>query len=179
MPSAAKYFSLSSAADSPPLVDQPTPMTPELAMGSTLSSRSMVWERVGNTSLMAMAPSTLDFSMPRGILMSVTLAGQGVMKKQPTSFSRRPVFSMASSLAIRAAVSMGDLRGSTWSHRSGKRTRMSRTTAGQAELMMGRGRGREASELYISLRVASLTSSAARETSYTWSKPIFFRPVST
>ena len=37
-----------------------------------------------------------------------------------------------------AAVSMGDFRGSTWSHKSGKRTRISRTTAGQAELITGR-----------------------------------------
>ncbi len=138
---------------------------PEFAIGSMLSSLSMVWLKVGNTSLMAMAPSTLDFSTPRGILMSVTLAGQGVMKKQPMSFSGKPVFSMASFLAMMAAVSMGDFRGSTWSQRSGKRTRISLTTAGQAELMMGLGRGKALSELYMSLRVASLTSSAARDTS--------------
>ncbi len=101
------------------------------------------------------------------------------MKKQPMSFSGSPVFSIASRFAIPAAVSMGDFRGSTWSQRSGKRTRISLTTAGQAELITGLGRPLPVSALYISLRVASLTSSAARETSYTWSKPIFLRPVST
>ena len=70
---------------------------------------------------------------------------------------------------------MGALRGSTWSHKSGKRTRISRTTAGQAELMTGRFKAPSS----ISLRVASLTSSAARDTSNTSSKPISFRPVST
>ena len=70
---------------------------------------------------------------------------------------------------------MGDFRGSTWSHRSGKRTRMSRTTAGQAELITGRFSRPEAS----SFRVASLTSSAARETSNTSSKPSCLMPVST
>ncbi len=72
--------------------------------------------------------------------MSVTLAGHGVRKKQPICSSGRPVFFTASALARAAAVSMGDFRGSTWSHRSGKRTRMSRTTAGQAELITGRVR---------------------------------------
>ena len=74
-----------------------------------------------------------------------------------------------------AAVSMGERRGSTWEHRSGKRTRISRTTAGQAELMTGRGREPSA----IIRRVASDTSSAARETSNTSSKPSRFRPVRT
>ena len=107
--------------------------------------------------------------------MSVTLAGQGVRKKQPICWGGRPVFFTASRLAMAAAVSMGDLRGSTWSHKSGKRTRISRTTAGQAELITGRFKAPAS----MSLRVASLTSSAARETSNTSSKPISLRPVRT
>ena len=79
-----------------------------------------------------MAPSTMDFSMPRGILISVTFAGQGVRKKQPILSAGSPVFSAASFLAIAAAVSIGDFSGSTCSHKSGKRTRIKRTTAGQA-----------------------------------------------
>ena len=82
---------------------------------------------------------------------------------------------MASRLARAAAVSMGDFRGSTWSHKSGNRTRINRTTAGQAELMTGRFKAPAS----ISFRVASLTSSAARETSNTSSKPNSFKPVST
>ncbi len=128
---------------------------------------------------MAMAPSTQDFSMPRGIFMSVTFAGQGVIKKQPICSSGSPVFSTASLFAIPAAVSIGDFKGSTWSHKSGNLTLISLTTAGQAELITGLGRLAPVSALYIIFRVASLTSSAALETSYTWSKPICLSPVST
>ena len=85
-----------------------------------------------------MAPSTSDFSMPMGMRISVTFAGHGVMKKQPICSFGRPVFCMACCFAILAAVSMGDKSGRTWSQRSGKRTRIKRTTAGQAELMTGR-----------------------------------------
>ena len=113
--------------------------------------------------------------MPIGMRMSVTLAGHGVMKKQPICSSGRPVFSRAFRFAIVAAVSIGESSGSTWSHRSGKRTRISRTIAGQAELMTGRF----SAPASINRRVASLTSSAAPETSTTSSKPSFFRPVST
>ena len=68
----------------------------------------------------------------------VTLAGQGTMAMQPIFSSGRPVFSAAVFLAMRAASSMGGTKGSIWSISSGKRTRMSRVTAGQAELMTGR-----------------------------------------
>ena len=106
--------------------------------------------------------------MPMGILISVTLAGHGVMKMQPMSSFGRPVLRTASFLARRAASSMGATSGSTWSMSCGKRTRMSRVTAGQAELITGR------SMLPVCRmrRVASLTSSAAFATSYTSSKPI-------
>ena len=105
---------------------------------------------------------------PMGEWMAVTLAGHGVMKMQPMSSFGRPVLRTASFLARRAASSMGATSGSTWSMSCGKRTRMSRVTAGQAELITGR------SMLPVCRmrRVASLTSSAAFATSYTSSKPI-------
>ena len=177
MPSAARYFSFSSAEDSPPDDAQLTPRMPELESGSTASglSLSMRFESCGKISLIAIAPSTFDRSMPIGMRMSVTFAGHGVMKKQPIFSSGRPVFSLARCFAIVAAVSIGESSGSTWSHRSGNRTRISRTIAGQAELMTGR----LSAPASIRRRVASLTSSAAPATSTTSSKPSFFRPVST
>ena len=76
MPSAARYLSLRRAADSPPLEAQLTPIIPDLAKGSTVSSLSILEERMGKISLMAKAPSTMDFSMPMGHWISVTLAGR-------------------------------------------------------------------------------------------------------
>ena len=174
MPSAARYFSFNSAEDSPPEVAQLTPIMPEFESDSRSFgvSLSMRLESCGKISLMAMAPSTSDFSMPMGMRISVTFAGHGVMKKQPICSFGRPVFCMACCFAILAAVSMGDKSGRTWSQRSGKRTRIKRTTAGQAELMTGRCKVPAS----IRRRVASLTSSAAPETSMTSSNPSFLRP---
>ena len=113
--------------------------------------------------------------MQFGEWISVSFAGQGVTKNTPISSEESPDASIASARAIFAATSIGASSGSTLSHSSGKRILISLTTAGQAELMIG----------FFSLfslirrRVASLTSSAARETSNTLSKPIFFSPVST
>ena len=45
--------------------------------------------------------------MPMGTRTSVTLAAQGEMKKIPIFSEERPVFSMASRRASRAATSMG------------------------------------------------------------------------
>ena len=87
----------------------------------------------------------------------------------------RPVAWAAFFLAIRAATSMGGASGSTWSIRSGYRTRISRTTAGQALLMAGRGTW----PICKRRRVASLTSSAARATSNTSSKPSSSRALTT
>ena len=70
---------------------------------------------------------------------------------------------------------MGASSGITFSHSSGKRILISLTTAGQAELMIGFF----SLFSFIRLRVASLTSSAARLTSNTSSKPSCFKPVST
>ena len=123
----------------------------------------------------AMAPSTSDFSAKFGEWISVTFAGQGVIKKIPIFSALRPVSSIASLRAIFAATSIGASSGITLSHSSGKRILISRTTAGHAELMIGF----LSRFSLISLRVASLTSSAARDTSKTPSKPIFFSPVST
>ena len=175
MPSAARYLSFSKAEASPPLEAQLTPMMPDSEIGSISSNLSILEERGGKISLMAIAPSTMDFSIPMGCLISVTLAGQGVRKKQPIFSTGIPVRLEAPNLANPAAVSMGERKGSTWEHKSGKRTRISRTTAGQAELMTGRGKDSSA----ISRRVASDTSSAARETSNTSSNPSCFRPVRT
>ena len=110
---------------------------------------------------MAMAPSHQEPSVPMGILISVTLAGHGVMKKAPISSTGIPVLSLAARFAIMAETSIGAFRFSTWAHRSGKRTRISRTTAGHAELITGLGSLPSA----ISFLVASETSSAPLETS--------------
>ena len=67
----------------------------------------------------------------------------------------RPVFLTASRLAIRAATSTGAFSGRIWSMRPGNRTRISLVTAGQAELMTGRGRR----PVCISFRVAAETIS--------------------
>ncbi len=120
---------------------------------------------------MASTPSMALLWVPSGIFTAVTLAGQGEMKNAPTSCGVQPQRSQASFLARRAAISAGASSGSTLSSRSGNRTRISRVTAGQAELMTGRQR----CPSLISLRVASLTSSAARATSNTPSNPSFSR----
>ena len=99
--------------------------------------------------------------------MAVTLAGQGVMKMAPIFSGGRPVFLTASRLAIRAATSTGAFSGRIWSMRPGNRTRISLVTAGQAELMTGRGRR----PVCISFRVAAETISAAFATSKTSSNP--------
>ena len=110
---------------------------------------------------MASTASTALFSVPSGILTAVTFAGQGEMKIAPIFSGGRPVFSAARALATRAATSMGGCSGRMLSMSSGKRTRMSRSTAGQAEEMTGR----LMSSRIMYRRVASLTSSAARATS--------------
>ena len=110
-----------------------------------------------------------------GHFVSVTLAGQGVIKNAPIFSKGKPVFFLASFFTKRAAVSMGEFSGSTCEQSSGNRTRIKRTTAGHAELMMGRSR----CPCCINLRVASETSSALRATSYTSSNPIFLSPVRT
>lgn len=155
--------------------DQLTPMMPDRARGSTLSRWFMADTSRGYRSLMDSTPSTLEWGMPMGTRTSVTLAAQGERKKIPICSLGRPVFFMASSRASRAAISMGAFRGSTWSHKSGKRTRISRTTAGQAELMAGFFSFPSPS----SWRVRSEWISAPRDTSNTSSNPMAFSPVST
>ena len=56
-------------------------------------------ESCGKISLMAMAPSHQEPSVPMGILISVTLAGHGVMKKAPISSTGMPVLSLAARFA--------------------------------------------------------------------------------
>ena len=67
----------------------------------------------------------------------MTLEGQGDMKKIPISEEGSPVFSIASFLAICAAISTGGRMGKSRGIRVGKRTRMMRTMVGQALLMKG------------------------------------------
>lgn len=119
---------------------------------------------------MATAPVRALLSSPKGIRMAVTLAGQGVIKMTPISSSERPVFSLARALAIFPAISTGALMGKTWSIRPGKRTRINRVTAGQAELITG------FSNRSMEALVAAETSSAAFETSKTSSNPNFSNP---
>ena len=90
------------------------------------------------------------------------------MKIHPIFSGASPVRATASLLARRAATSTGACSGRICRIKSGNRTRISRTTAGQAELITGRG---SCPSLSI-LRVASLTSSAARDTSNTSSNPM-------
>ena len=56
---------------------------------------------------MEMALLTADFSWPRGEVMAVILAGQGVMKNTPTSSGRQSWALQNSARAIWAATSMG------------------------------------------------------------------------
>ena len=75
--------------------------------------------------------------------------------------------------AISAAISIGECNGSTWAHSSGNLTRINRTMAGHAELIIGFG-------IFPSdmiFLVASDTSSAAFETSKTSSNPKRFKAV--
>ena len=87
--------------------------------------------------MMATTASISLFSLPSGIRMAVTLAGQGLMKMAPIRSGGKPVRAAASFFASRAASSTGATSGSTLGTSSGKRTRISRETAGQAELMTG------------------------------------------
>ena len=107
--------------------------------------------------------------------MADTFAGHGVRKMQPICSRGSPVFFTASSFASRAASSIGAISGRMWSISCGKRTQISRVTAGHADEMIGRGM----SLVCKKRRVASLTSSAARETSNTLSNPRRKSPAST
>jgi len=107
--------------------------------------------------------------------MAVTLAGQGVIKKHPTSLSGTSCLRANSRLAISAATSMGWRMSTMWSIKSGNRTWISRTMAGHAAEISGLGRSGWRS---FSL-MARVTTSAPRATSNTSSKPMCFRPVST
>ena len=77
--------------------------------------------------------------------------------------------------AIIAATSIGWRTSTIWSIRSGKRTWIRRTIAGQAEEITGRG----SFGSFSRSRIALLTTSAPRATSNTSSKPIRFSPPST
>ena len=57
------------------------------------------------------------------------------MKIMPIFSLGRPVFSMALLAASTAATSTGGFNGSRWGIRFGKRTRINRTTEGQAVLI--------------------------------------------
>ena len=120
----------------------------------------------------AIAASILCDRLPSGTLAAVTLAGQGVIKATPISSGARPVFCTAARRASTAASSTGGCSGSRCSSRSGKRTRISRRIAGQAEEISGSG------PLYFAINstVDWEISSAAAPTSYTSSKPICSSP---
>ena len=65
MPSAARYFSSSSAADSPPLDAQLTPMIPGFRQRFPAGVTFSIWEvRRVKMVLIAIAPSAADFSGP-------------------------------------------------------------------------------------------------------------------
>ena len=94
-------------------------------------------------------------------MAAVILAGQGEIKTQPISEGGMPRLRAVWRLTVRAASSTGATSGRTLSSSWGKRTRISRSTAGQAEEMTGRS----SAPWLSSSRVASLTSSAAVATS--------------
>ena len=75
--------------------------------------------------------------MPKGILISVTLAAQGVMKKHPTSSGFASCARQNSRRATMAATSMGWRTSMMCGINSGKRTRIKRTMAGHADEMTG------------------------------------------
>ena len=126
-------------------------------------------------SIMDSAPSSSDFFWPMGLRMAVIFAGQGVMKKQPTSEGLQPFFLQNSARATEAATSMGWRMSTMFSISSGKRTWISRTTVGQAEEIRGFG----SLGSFIFSRMARVTMSAPRATSNTSSKPIFLSASST
>ena len=175
MPSAARYLSLSRAADSPPLDAQLTPISPDSQASSGAPRWFICFKSTGYISFIAIAASTFDSGRQMGCLTAVIFAGQGVIKNMPISEESSPVLACASLRAIMAAVSMGELSGRTWGIRFGKQTLISRHTAGHAEDMTGLGISCSA----IYFRVASLISSAPLATSKTSSKPSLFRAVMT
>ena len=175
IPSAARYLSLSKAADSPPLDAQLTPMSPDLQASSGAPRWFICFRSTGYISFIAITASTFDSGRQMGCLTAVIFAGHGVIKNIPISEESSPVFACASLRAIRAAVSMGELSGKTCGTRCGKQTLISRQTAGHAEDITGRGIS--CSAMYF--RVASLTSSAPLATSNTSSKPSILSAVMT
>ena len=101
--------------------------------------------------------------------------GHGEMNIIPIFSLGSPVSFMAFSAARIPATSTGGFRGRRWGIRLGNRTRIRRTTDGQAVLISGSCPS--CSDMYC--LVASLTSSAAALTSNTSSNPIFTRALST
>ena len=61
--------------------------------------------------LTPMTPSTAELFVVMGFLISVTFAGQGDIKNAPISSYGTPILRTASSLASRAATSMGAIDG--------------------------------------------------------------------
>ena len=105
---------------------------------------------------MEIAPSTPDFFCPSGRRMTVIFAGQGVMKKQPTSSGAQFIFFTNSAFATVAATSIGWRMSTTFSSSSGNLICIRRTTAGHAEEIRGLGR----SGCLSFSRIARVTTSA-------------------
>ena len=86
---------------------------------------------------MASTASTLLSRMPSGSWINVILEGQGDKKMMPMSDGSRPVLAAARFRAIIAAASIGGRIGSKCGINPGKRTRIRRSTVGQAVLING------------------------------------------
>ena len=160
---------------SPPERAQPRPRGPAGSMVPSVSSSATFFswpESRPYISSIEIAPFIALSVWPMGFLMAVTFAGQGVIKKQPTSSGLAPVRSQNSLRAMVAATSMGERTSTMFSISSGKRTCMSLTTAGQAEEMRGLGHMGSSSFSFT----ARATISAPRPTSNTSSKPMRLSP---
>src|SRR5690554_6089300 len=96
---------------SPPEFAQPTPFRVDfrrLVVTHELSALFITNDRGPYISRIDIDPSTLDLSVPNGFLILVAFAAQGVIKKAPISSISTPCSLLKLSLAIWAAISMGD-----------------------------------------------------------------------
>ena len=122
MPSTHSELLMPTASTSPPGIAHLMPTTLARSISSGLKPCFIAARICAYTSLMAITPSTWDFSCPTGDFTAVIFAAQGVMKNTPTSALSTPCFCAYSSLAIFAAASMGETKSITLSSSAGKLT---------------------------------------------------------
>lgn len=174
MPSAARYLSLSKAADSPPLDAQLTPMSPDLQASSGAPRWFICFKSTGYISFIAITASTFDSGRQMDCLTAVIFAGHGVIK-----IFRYPKSRVLFCLRLAARYQSRSLHGRI--ERQDMRDKVREADPYQpADRRARRGYYRPG---YIVLgdvfRVASLTSSAPLATSNTSSKPSILSAVMT